>query len=394
MDYQVSDGTVTIKLEGSIDAAKAGPVEDEINAILDQCDVESVVFDMRDLDYISSAGLRVLMRMLRRFGSLKATNVNSEVYDVFDMTGFTEMMDVTRAARQISVEGCELIGKGGNGEVYRLDDDTIVKVYKPWMSREEVDRERSFARTAFVNGVPSVIAYDVVEVGDCYGLVFEMIRSDTLGHVLMSDPEHYMDYIDKYVELARTLHSTKVAPGTFDRIQSVLHGYADKLGEWCTDAEIATLHEIIDCMPESETLTHNDLHPGNIMVQDGELVLIDMPDVTTAPPICDLVSIYRDMIVAPSGANKDSIEQSVGMPAEEVIKVGNLFFMKYTGITDPDQLKAFYEKLGLIYAMNVALICGSGAERARQLAPMLMDKLLRGVVLPNKDALKYLLSNL
>ena len=92
-----------------------------------------------------------------------------------------ELLDVKKRLREISVEGCEKLGQGGNGAVYRLDEDKIVKVYKPWMGLDAIDRERSFARTAFVNGIPSVIAYDVVKVGDCLGVVFEMLKSDTLG---------------------------------------------------------------------------------------------------------------------------------------------------------------------------------------------------------------------
>ena len=96
------------------------------------------------------------------------------------------------------------------------------------------------------------------------------------------------------------------------------------------------------------------------------------------------------MISAPSGSEAASIERSVGMPKEMIIDVGNRFFMKYTGITDPEALKAYYQKLGLLFAFNVTLVCGSGSEKSTQLAPMLMDRLLRGVVIPNEQAVRAL----
>ena len=136
-------------------------------------------------------------------------------------------------------------------------------------------------------------------------------------------------------------------------------------------------------------MTHNDLHPGNIMLQDGELVLIDMPEVTMGPPICDLVSIFRDMIAAPKNQS-GLIEQSVGMPADLILKAGNLFFMKYTGITDPAALEGYFKKLGLLYAFNVSLMPGSGSARAMQMADMIMDNLLRPVVIPNEQAIRGL----
>ena len=165
-----------------------------------------------------------------------------------------------------------------------------------------------------------------------------------------------------------------------------LHDRADKLGQWCTEEEITLLHGIIDAIPEADTVTHNDLHPGNIMIQDGELLLIDMPEVTMGPPICDLVSVFRDMISAPN-SQPALIEQSVGMPAEMIMKVGNLFFMKYMGITDGAALEQLYQKLKLLYAFNVSLILGTGSERARNAADTIMNNLLRPVVIPNAQTI-------
>ena len=172
-----------------------------------------------------------------------------------------------------------------------------------------------------------------------------------------------------------------------------MHDRANNLGKWCSAEEIALLSSIIDEIPEADTVTHNDLHPGNIMIQDGELVLIDMPEVTIGPPVCDLVSIYRDMISAPQQQGS-VIECSVGMPAEMILKAGNMFFAKYTGITDSTELEAFYKKLGLLYAFNVSLMPGSGGENSLRFADTIMNKLLRCVVIPNQDAIRYLWKSL
>ncbi len=381
----------TIYLEGRVDTSNAGEVEQSIFSKIQSMDDPEITIDAGKLEYISSAGLRVLMKLKKEIGkTLPIINVSPEVYDIFETTGFTELFDVKKKLREIDVTDCEQLGQGGNGTVYRLDEDKIVKVYKPWMKLEEIEKERAFAKTAFINGIPSVIAYDMVKVGDCLGVVFELLRSDTLGHAMVAHPEKYDEYVDKYVALAKTLHTTHVPEGSFTRIQDVMHSRADNLGQWCTPEEIELLHSLINEIPDADTVTHNDLHPGNIMIQDGELVLIDMPEVTMGPPICDLVSVYRDMISAPR--NKSSlIEQSIGMPAELIMKTGKLFFTKYTGITDPSELEEYFKKLGLLYALNVALTPGSKAERAMQMADFIMDNLLRAVVIPNEQAICALL---
>ena len=390
MRSTLENGKLTLALEGRIDSTNATEFEQEImETVAANCGV-AIELDAEKLEYISSAGLRVLMKLRKQVKkTLPVLNVSPEVYDIFEVTGFTELLDVKKRLREVSVEGCELIGQGGNGSVYRLDADTIVKVYKPWMKLSDIQRERDFARTAFVNGIPSVIAYDVVKVNDCLGVVFEMLKSDTLGHAMRDNPDKLEEYVDKYVALAKTLHTTHVPAGSFTRIQEVMHGKAGNLGQWCSPEEIDLLDSIIDDIPEADTVTHNDLHPGNIMLQDGELVLIDMPEVTMGPPICDLVAIFRDMISAPQN-QPDAIEYSVGMGAELIQKAGNLFFMKYTGISDPAALGEYYKKLGLLYAVNVVLVAGGGSERAMKSAPIIMDKLLRGVVIPNEQVIRHL----
>ncbi|MBQ8966922.1 phosphotransferase [Ruminococcus sp.] len=386
------NGTLTIFLEGRIDTNNAAQTEADIFAA--RADkAENTIVDAAELEYISSAGLRVLMKLRKAVGRpLPVINVSSEVYEIFETTGFTELLDVQKKLREISVEGCEVVGKGGNGTVYRLDDDKIVKVYRS-QSLDAVKREQAFARTALINGVPSVIPYDTVRCGEYYGVVFEMLRSDTLGHAISGDPEHMDEYVERYVALAKELHSTHIPKGAIPDVRDLLRHRIDNLDRWCSEEERSVLRGIVDAMPECDTLLHNDLHPGNIMLQDGELLLIDMAEVTVGPRAFDLAAIYRDMI---AGARTDqaTTEASQGMPVDMVEQVGKLFFAKYTGMTDPDELKAYFDKMGLLFAFNTVLVCGSDMTSAHAYAPQIMEKLLRPVVLPNKDAIVYLLKTL
>lgn len=398
MRKNLEGNKLTLFLEGRIDTNNAPEVEKELlEAVAEAPDAEPVL-DAEGLEYISSAGLRGLMKLRKQTGKVMSIrNVSSDVYEIFQTTGFTDLFDVQKRLRVISVEGCEKIGEGGNGKVFRLDEDKIVKVYKPWMQMDAIERERSFARTAFINGIPSVIAYDTVKVpqpeGECLGIVFEMLDSDTLGHAMAKNPEKLPEFVDRYVELARSLHTTHVPEGSFTKIQDVAHGYADNLGQWCSREEIELLHGIVDSIPEADTVVHNDLHPGNIMIQNGELILIDMPAVTMGPPVCDLMTIFRDMISAPK-RSPEHIVHSIGMPADLILKAGNLFFMKYTGITDPGELEAFYKKLGLLYSVDVVLFTGSGNKTAMERADQIMNNLLRPVVIPNEQTIKYLFRTL
>ena len=182
-------GVATLFLKGSISAANAHEFEEELLAAADEAQGDALRLDAEELAYISSAGLRALVKLMKRCADrVSVVNASSEVYDVFDMTGFTTLMDVKRRIREVSVEGCELIGSGGYGKVYRLDEETIVKVYNPGISLEFVEQEHDVSQKAFLMGVPTAISYDVVKVGDCYGVVFEMLDAKTTAQIIEADP--------------------------------------------------------------------------------------------------------------------------------------------------------------------------------------------------------------
>lgn len=93
------EGELTIvELAGSISSANAGEFGAAIAA--EPAGTEGMVIDAKGLEYISSAGLRVLLAAKKRCGSkvFKIINANDEVMNVFEVTGFAEIMDITKAA--------------------------------------------------------------------------------------------------------------------------------------------------------------------------------------------------------------------------------------------------------------------------------------------------------
>ena len=89
-------------LTGHIDSNNASEVEQTIRAQLPE-GCAAAVLDAAELEYISSAGLRVILRLKKNIPDLKIVNVNSDVYEILEMTGFTELMPVEKAYRVVSV---------------------------------------------------------------------------------------------------------------------------------------------------------------------------------------------------------------------------------------------------------------------------------------------------
>ena len=87
--------TLTIALEGRLDTTTSPQLEDVLNESLDG--VKELFFDFSGLDYLSSAGLRVLLSAQKRMnnqGKMKLCNVNATVKEVFDITGFSDFLTI------------------------------------------------------------------------------------------------------------------------------------------------------------------------------------------------------------------------------------------------------------------------------------------------------------
>lgn len=87
--------TLVIALEGRLDTTTAPDLEKELKSSLDG--VTELVMDFEHLDYISSAGLRVLLsaqKLMNKQGSMKVIHVNEMVSEVFEVTGFSDILTI------------------------------------------------------------------------------------------------------------------------------------------------------------------------------------------------------------------------------------------------------------------------------------------------------------
>jgi anti-sigma B factor antagonist len=93
---KTSNGSeLTIALEGRLDTTTAPQLEAELKSSLDG--VTALTFDFAKLDYISSAGLRVLLsaqKVMNKQGNMRITNVNETIMEVFDVTGFVDILNI------------------------------------------------------------------------------------------------------------------------------------------------------------------------------------------------------------------------------------------------------------------------------------------------------------
>jgi uncharacterized protein (TIGR02172 family) len=313
---------------------------------------------------------------------LKILDVSRDVYEIFEITGFSEMMTIQKALRELSLEGCEVIGKGGHGQVLRLNGDTIVKLFHPGTPVEDAEREREYAKKAFVMGVPTAIPFDVVKCGDSIGLVFEMVNSDTLSEIMKKNPDRFEEYAVKYAKLLKRLHGTKVSGEMLSGTKNLYRERIERvrgLG-YFTEQELDDLHRINESFADDTCIIHGDFHPKNIMVMDDELVLIDMADITYGNPLYDLGSMFLTHVTV-SPERKSSI---TGMPAEMVDRLWKIFISVYLETTDPKVIELTVKKCGVFAVLKAAAALGFSPTAntdsiIRHVTTMVRERLLSNV---------------
>lgn len=96
---EINNSKLFISLSGRLDTITSPQLEEEINSIsLDK--IVIIILDVKELEYISSAGLRLVLKVYKKMtaqgGQLKLINVNDMIMDIFDMTGMSDFLDIEK----------------------------------------------------------------------------------------------------------------------------------------------------------------------------------------------------------------------------------------------------------------------------------------------------------
>ncbi len=337
--------------EGKIDHANAEAYAAELDRITAQPH-DALVLDVQGLQYLSSAGLRMLLKLRRREPTLRIVNATPEVYDIFEMTGFTEMMPIERAYRTLSVDGCEIIGRGAKGTVYRYDAETIVKVYKKAESLPDAKRERELARRALVLDIPTAISYEIVKVGNSYGSVFELLNATSYTSLILQQPEKLDAYIGELAALLRKLHATEVRRTDMPDVKEYAGQWLSQAAPYLPAQDAEKLQSLVAQVPDCMTMLHGDYHTNNILCQNGEMILIDMDTLCHGHPIFDLCNMYL-AYVGHGAVDPTAVERFLGIPYTLANTVWKKFLPAYLETTDEAIVRSVEQKAELLGAVRL-----------------------------------------
>lgn len=255
--------------------------------------------------------------------------------------------------KEVSLDGCKLIASGAKGDVYRYDDELVLKVYNQNNTYKDVEQEIASSRRAFILGIPTAISFGIVSVGDKYGAMYELMDSQTISKFITRTPSQVEYYAKLMSQLAHTIHEIPVTDNEFPSVKSRIIGYIEgglskespELSEKCT--------KLFEELTTRSTLLHGDFHTNNVFLQKDEPLLIDMDRLSYGHPIIeisDLQYFYETL----GEENPAVVEKFMGFSYQTAKEFYKQFLRYYFDTDDEAKLNDIREKASLI--CNVRLI--------------------------------------
>ena len=343
MKKQLNGKELTLFFEGELNSYNAEAMEKDVEETLKGEKFDKLVLNFEHLKYISSAGLRIVLKLKQKYNNVQVVDVSLEVYDVLSMTGFVNIMEIKKALHVVDVTGAKVIGEGFFSTVYRINEDTIIKVFNRTSDANQIERELKLAKQAFVLGIPTAISFDIVKVGDKLGVRFEMLDCISLKNAFLEQPEKYDELVGRYVKLLKKINTTDCLDPTLPSIKQFYLEKVELIKPHLGEKLYQKAHLLIDSLPDSMNFVHGDCHFKNIMVQGDDFLLIDMDTLSRGEAIFELAAI-RAPYVAFEEDDPGNSERFLGVKAEFAQKLYNDLVNGYFG-KDDESIK---DKIALV----------------------------------------------
>ena len=357
LTFRTEGDYLVVKLMSIIDAGNAGEVEQELFRIRKENPEGKMILDAQDLTYISSAGLRTVLKLQKQEKNLTLMDVSKDIYEVFDLTGLTSVMEVRKKLREVSIDGLKKIGQGGTAAVYQLDDDKIIKVYKPVFPMEVIRGEKEICQKLFLAGVPTAVPYEIVRCGNEIGVIYELLHAKTLLELMISEPEHAEEYVCMMADFFKKTSVIEVSD--FPEIKPMM-GMATFL--WVragliSQEEVEHYRKIMDNVPDSNGFIHGDYHPGNVMKVGDELMMIDLSAASRGHKIVDLAGLCTFLFGLAEYMPPERYTAFTGLKPETAKKLWRAFLNYYFKDYDEEFIRK--AEIQIMAVSNMRVISGA-----------------------------------
>ena len=134
----------------------------------------------------------------------------------------------------------------------------------------------------------TAIPYGIVRVGDGYGTVTELLNATSVTKLIRKDPNDLTQAAKYYIDMLKCIHAIEAEDGEFPDMKEIALEWADFVSAHIPQEQGKKLRALIEAVPKRNTMMHGDYHTNNIMLQNGEPLLIDMDTLCVGHPVFEL----------------------------------------------------------------------------------------------------------
>lgn len=179
----------------------------------------------------------------------------------------------------------KLIGKGMTAEVYGLNENQIIKLFKKEINDQQIMKEFTIAKTINKLGIPAPIVFETTTLNERKGIIFERINGMSLLSMMEKKPKRIRQFGKQMARVHYQIHQNSSSdlinqidlfPGKIEATKSYINNQYKEILEY------------FQSLPQDNQVCHGDFHPDNIMNHVDRQVVLDWTNVYSGNPLSDV----------------------------------------------------------------------------------------------------------
>lgn len=213
------------------------------------------------------------------------------------------------------------IARGRTADIFNWDDRHILKLFHNWFSREDIEYEHRIARAVHASGVKTPAVGDLVQVEGRSGLVYERVEGRSMLEIFQQKPWRVLQLGRMLAELHAQMH-TCVFEADVPPLHKKLEFKLRRADALPTALKTALTTRLL-ARPDGDRVCHGDFHPANVLMNGGDVTVIDWIDASRGNPLAD---VARTSIITLGAVASSQIPQSV---LKVFVRVFHATYLKY-----------------------------------------------------------------
>jgi len=179
----------------------------------------------------------------------------------------------------------KLIGQGRTAEIFEINEDKIVKLFRPDFPLPLIENEFKITKSLINKKLPIPGVFELLKIEDRFGIVYEKIIGTTMMNIISTKPWRIKSEAKRLAELHKSIqvNVNEDIPNQDFRIKKNIQET-----DYLNNNIKAKLIDYIDKLPKGEILCHGDFHPDNIIISKNKVFVIDWMAATYGNPLSDV----------------------------------------------------------------------------------------------------------